>query len=157
MAPDKLKIGNIDPLVGRHFVALSANKCRIQGMAEGAIRVYWENTPTIADVEEFNRFIEGILGPGLIATNCTDPRREAVKALARNVAPCGIRPQRGDAIVEIGGGPADRVRSHQGMAGGAVFAAPGNRARSDGARRDGRARGRRIGFLPGEDAAEQVS
>ena len=57
------------------------------------------------------------------------PRGEALEILARDVAPCGIRPHRGDAIVEIRRRLADRGRGHQGVAGGAVLAAPGRRRR----------------------------
>ena len=42
----------------------------------------------------------------------------------RDVAPCGIRPHRGDAILKIRRRFPDRGRGHQRMAGGAVLAAP---------------------------------
>ena len=55
------------------------------------------------------------------------PAVKRSKASLRDVAPCGIGPHRGDAIVEIRRRLADRGRGHQRMAGGAVLAAPGRR------------------------------
>jgi hypothetical protein len=77
--------------------------------------------------------------------------REALEILLRDVAACGIRPHRGNAIVEIRRRLADRGRGHQRMAGGAVLAAPLHRARVP--RRCLRLR-RRVGFLAGEQAEE---
>ena len=52
---------------------------------------------------------------------------EALEALLRNAAACGIGPHRGHATIEIRSRLADRARGHQGMTGGAVLAAPGQR------------------------------
>ncbi len=49
---------------------------------------------------------------------------EALVILARDAAPRRIGPQTGDAIVEIGGGGADRIRRHRRIAGSAGLAAP---------------------------------
>ena len=84
------------------------------------------------------------------------PGGEALEILLGDVAPCGIRPHRGDAIVEIRRRLADRGRRHQGMAGGAVLAAPG-RGSAVGRRRAAlRLRLRWRFSRPGEDVAEQV-
>ena len=72
-----MKIGNIDPLVGRHFVAASLNFCVIERIGPGAIRAQWNRKPSTGDTKEFTRFVESILGPGLVATICRDPGREA--------------------------------------------------------------------------------
>ena len=74
-----MKIGNIDPLVGRHFVAGSLNFCEIERIVPGAIRVHWNRKPTAGDTKEFERFVEGILGPGMVATINRDPDREAAE------------------------------------------------------------------------------
>ena len=48
----------------------------------------------------------------------------ALKIDAVDAAALGLRPQRRDAIAEVGGGGADRFRRHQRMAGGARLPAP---------------------------------
>lgn len=56
---------NIDPLVGRHFVSKSGKVCRIERLAEGAIRVVWKGRPedhSREDELEFMQWVESILG-----------------------------------------------------------------------------------------------
>ena len=55
------------------------------------------------------------------------PAVKRSKLSLRDVAACGVGPHRRNAIVEIRGGLADRAGGHQGMAGGTVLAAPGQR------------------------------
>jgi hypothetical protein len=78
---------------------------------------------------------------------------ETLETGLRDVAACGIRPHRSHALIEIGGSLADRARGHQGMAGGAVLAAPWRRRVAGGRRR---LRLRRGGGLLAEHVAEQV-
>ena len=70
----------------------------------------------------------------------------------RDVAACGIGPHRGDAILKICRGLPDRGCRHQGMAGGAVLAAPGRRT----AVRAGRGCGAGADFWPEKMIAEKV-
>ena len=80
------------------------------------------------------------------------PAVKRSKFCLRDVAPCGIRPHRGDAILKVRRRLPDRGGRHQRMAGGAVLAAPGRRT----AVRAGRGLRRRAGFRAGEDVAEKV-
>lgn len=51
-----------DQLVGRSFVALSNNVCRLHKIGPDGIRVQWHRKPTQADIDEFTRWCEGIIG-----------------------------------------------------------------------------------------------
>jgi hypothetical protein len=70
-----MKPAVIDQLAGRHFVATSQNIARVTRLEAGALRVIWEQKPGEADIDEFSRFVEGILGDVNI-TLCTDQQRE---------------------------------------------------------------------------------
>ena len=92
-----------------------------------------------------------------------EPGGKALEALRRDAATGGIRPHRGDAIVEIRRRLADGACGHQGVAGGAVLAAPWQRraARGGCGRRRRRGAGRRRGLSAfreraGEDAVEKA-
>jgi hypothetical protein len=69
------EVGNIDPLIGRHFVSKSNNIARIKKLGDGAMRVTWKNKPTNSDKNEFEMFVESVIGP-IEATTCDENGEE---------------------------------------------------------------------------------
>jgi hypothetical protein len=66
---------DVSSLVGRNFVSLSGNHCSVQRIESGALRMNWRNKPTAQDMEEAERFVEGVLGD-IEITRCANPRDE---------------------------------------------------------------------------------
>lgn len=58
-----MRIGDVNPLIGRSFVAKSFNTCRIIRLGPGAVRAHWQHEPTDEDVQDLEAWIEGIVGP----------------------------------------------------------------------------------------------
>lgn len=72
----KSEIADISPLDGRIFVPVSGNRCRIERIGPGGIRLNWMRpTHSQQDYEELLTWAEGLIGP-LCPTEHCDLRTE---------------------------------------------------------------------------------
>lgn len=42
---------------------MSDNVARVERIGEDALRVVWRTPPSQSDIDEFTRFVEGVIGP----------------------------------------------------------------------------------------------
>lgn len=63
--------GDINSLVGRHFVSKSGNVARVSRLGDGAARVTWRIKATAADIEEFEAWALAIIARAGFETQIT--------------------------------------------------------------------------------------
>lgn len=67
---------DITPLVGRQFVSGQDNSCRIEKIGVGGMRVTWKTPPSPHDLDDFETWMDSILGPNLSPKHHYDIKTE---------------------------------------------------------------------------------
>jgi hypothetical protein len=73
-------IGDISPLIGRSFVAVSGNVATTRKLGPGGIGVPWRDTPTVEDAKEYDNWALAILGPDFEAHSERGEKKEQIEA-----------------------------------------------------------------------------
>lgn len=76
---ESMDLADTSPLMGRTFISSTNNICKISRIAgeQAAIRCNWKSKPSEIEIQEFDSWIETIIGPSTIFNSIGQENEEA--------------------------------------------------------------------------------